>query len=49
MTDLDSEEDRRGERLSARRTEEEAQPASAPKRSLGRGRHLHFDMLGGAQ
>ncbi len=26
---------------------EEPRPARAPKRSLRRGRHLHFDMLGG--
>src|SRR5215831_2695404 len=40
-------EGRHGKRLSPRRAGEEPRPASAPKRSLRRGPHIHFDMLGG--
>src|SRR5262249_11282340 len=38
---------RHGKRLSARRTGEETRPANPPKRSLWRGRHLLFYVLGG--
>src|SRR6516164_903305 len=47
VTDLDFEESRHGKRLSVRRAGEEPRPANAPKRSLWRGRHLHFYVLGG--
>src|SRR5262249_47531336 len=47
VTDLVRREGRHGKRLFPRRAGEEPRPASAPKRSPRRGRHLHFDMLGG--
>jgi hypothetical protein len=40
-------EDRHGKRLSARDAGKEPGTASAPKRSLRTGPHLHFDLLGG--